>query len=299
MKYIIKIVESNSFSEAAENLFISQPALSKAVKRMEEKLGFKIFKKVGTKNKLTPQGLKLIENIRPVLLSYSKFEESLKDINSIKPVVNYGVIPYYCTPFTTMFLYRFKEKFPNIIVNMIEAPKDTLLAKLINGDIDVAMTESLLESPKVKIYSGFQDDVSVAVGPKNPLYEESQLTFRNLKSYSFNFVTSSEVLRKQIMNGCSSAGFIPKIAYQSSQIGILLENTKSEKSICVLNRPMIYDNIVVNQSISELKIIPLDPAPQCYCYVYCRSGISLSKEILDFLDEITEDLTIDTKERII
>lgn len=299
MKYLKEIVSSGTMAKAAESLFISQPALSKAVKRMEKNLGFKIFKKVGTKNVLTSNGIDLMSYIEPILMKYDEFENNLLLIESKNQHINYGVIPYYCTPFTTMFLYNFKNKFPDIIVNMIEAPMDILFEMLMSEEIDVAMTESPFESSKVTIYSAFQDDVSVAAGENNPLYNEKSLTFNDLMNYSFNFVTNSDVLKKQVIEGCSNAGYNPKIGYQSSQIAILLENTKITNNICILNRPMIFDNITVNKSLEGIKIIPLEPSPQCYCYISYKSSRKVKSNMKNFLDEITEDLTVDTRERIV
>lgn len=299
MKYLKEIVSSGTMAKAAESLFISQPALSKAVKRMEKNLGFKIFKKVGTKNVLTSNGIDLMSYIEPILMKYDEFENNLLLIESKNQHINYGVIPYYCTPFTTMFLYNFKNKFPDIIVNMIEAPMDILFEMLMSEEIDVAMTERPFESSKVTIYSAFQDDVSVAVGENSPLYHEKSLTFNDLMNYSFNFVTNSDVLKKQVIEGCSNAGYNPKIGYQSSQIAILLENTKITNNICILNRPMIFDNITVNKSLEGIKIIPLEPSPQCYCYISYKSSRKVKSNMKNFLDEITEDLTVDTRERIV
>ncbi|MBF4694681.1 LysR family transcriptional regulator [Fusibacter ferrireducens] len=299
MSYIKQIATTQHFSRAAEKLYISQPALSKAVKKIESDLGIKLFKKVGTKNILTEQGQYLVKSIEPVLIAYQAFEESLEVLKSNKMVVNFGVIPYYCTPFTTMFLYGFKNNFPKIKVNVIEATQDILIAKLLNGEIDIAMTEEPIKSKNVEIFSAFKDDVSVAVGKNNCLYNRSSVSFADLKEHTFNIVTSGDVLYQQVIDGCHEAGFNPKIGYQSSQIGLLLEKTNSEDGICILNRPMIYDNILINGTLSDLRIIPIEPAPQCYCYVTYRKGASISKEVDLFLKRITEELVEDTKECIL
>jgi DNA-binding transcriptional LysR family regulator len=299
MKYLKEIMSSGTFAKAAESLYISQPALSKAVKRMEKNLGFNIFKKIGTKNVLTSNGIDLMNYIDKILIEYEAFEENLLLIESKNKHINYGVIPYYCTPFTTVFLYNFKNKFPEIKINMIEAPMDILLEMLMSEEIDVAMTESAFESSKVTIHSAFQDDVSVAVGKNSPLYHEKSLTFHDLMNYPFNFVTNSDVLKKQVTEGCSQAGYTPKIGYQSSQIAILLENTKMTQNICILNRPMIFDNISVNKSLEGIRIIPLNPSPQCYCYVSYKSGRKIKANLKHFLDEITEQLTVDTRDKIL
>ena len=298
MKYLREIMSCGTFAKAAESLYISQPALSKAVKRMEKNLGFNIFKRMGTKNVLTSNGIDLMHYIEKILMEYDKFEENLLLIESRNEQINYGVIPYYCTPFTTVFLYNFKKRFPDIVVNMIEAPMDTLLEMLLSEEIDVAMTENSFESSKVTIHSAFQDDVSVAVGKYSPLYNKKSLTFHDLMKYPFNFVTNSEVLKKQVREGCSQAGYTPKIGYQSSQISILLENTKMTENVCVLNRPMIFDNINVNKSLEGVRIIPLSPSPQCYCFVSYKTGRKIKSNMKNFLNEITEALTVDTRQKI-
>lgn len=299
MKYIIEISQAKTFSKASENLHISQPGLSKAVKSIENKLGFKIFKKIGRKNRLTEQGIELLEIIKPVLLVYNTFGESLKEIEKPMATINFGVVPIYCTPFTTMFLYEFKKKYPAIRTNFIEFSKEVLLEKLLNGEIDVAMTENQFSSNEISTYSAFQDDVAVAVGPKNLLYNQKKVAFDDLQPYSFNFVSNSDILKKQIYSGCLEAGYTPEIGYESSQIGMLLNNTVNTNSICILNRPMIYDNIDVNDHLEAIKIIPLSRAPQCYCYVSYRKKKKITKDMLSFLDDITKELTTDTMKRIV
>jgi len=299
MKYIKAISEANNMTQAAENLYISQPALSKTVKRIEYKLGFKLFKKVGTRNVLTEKGKRLVENIEPVLDAYTQFEDALSNDIDTQSCINYGVIPYYCTPFTTMFLYEFKNRFPDIKVNMIEAPPAILSQKLLKGEIDIAMTETILSSEDIAIYSGFKDDVSVAIGYKNNYYTAKKVSFEDLKDQTFNIVTSSAILNQQIVEGCHRAGYNPKIGYQSSQISLLLHKTNVEDSICILNRPMIYDNIVADAIFEKVHIIPLDPPPLCFCYISIKKKNQRSKALDTFLTHITEALTVDTKERII
>lgn len=299
MKYIKELSESENMTQAAENLYISQPALSKALRKIESNIGFDIFKKAGTKNVLTEQGKYLINNIEIVLEAYKNFEKTIDTIKMNKFYVNFGVIPYYCTPFTTMFLYHFKEKFPDININVIEATHDTLIEKLSKGEIDVIMTEKPAASKYIETFSGFQDDVSVAVGKNSEFYYKNSVTFNDLKEQTFNIVTSGNVLYQQIIDGCNEAGYKPRIGYQGSQIGLLLEMTIFGNGICIMNRPMIYDNINANSLLKDMRIIPLEPSPQCYCFVSYKKNASISKEIIIFLKSLTEGLTDDTKKRIL
>ena len=60
LKYLYEISQCESMEKAAGRLYITQPSLTKAVKKMEEELGFKLFEKVGRKNVLTLAGKQVI-----------------------------------------------------------------------------------------------------------------------------------------------------------------------------------------------------------------------------------------------
>ena len=111
LKYLYEISQCESMEKAAGRLYITQPSLTKAVKKMEEELGFKLFEKVGRKNVLTLAGKQVINLSRPVLNAYDYFEQNLTTIGSSeRAVVNYGVIPLYQTPFTSNFIYNCRRK---------------------------------------------------------------------------------------------------------------------------------------------------------------------------------------------
>ena len=299
LKYLYEISQCQSLEQAAAHLFITQPSLTKAVKKMENDLGFKLFEKTGRRNRLTPAGKQVLELARPVLKSFDIFENNIKRINDTQQVsIDFGVIPFYQTPFTSNFLYVFRKQYPYIQVNIHELPEETIKQQLISGDLDVGMTENFLSSPYVLTYSGFEDEVAVAVGENNEFYHSKHLTFSDLKNSIFNIVTSGHNNYNQIISNCRKSGFEPKIAYQSSQIGLLLEYTNLNQGICIFNRCMIHDNLIGRPHLKNMHIISLIPPPPCYCWVSIRKQTEISPEIQSFASELTLSLTEDTQKRI-
>ncbi|WP_418746810.1 LysR substrate-binding domain-containing protein [Frisingicoccus sp.] len=299
LKYLYEISQCGSMEQAANRLFITQPSLTKTVKKMESELGFKLFERVGRRNVLTLAGKDVINLSRPVLNAYDYFEENLKSIGSFeRATVNYGVIPLYQTPFTSNFIYNFRRKYPHIKINIHELPEETIKQLLITGELDVGMTENMLVSPYIITYSGFEDEVAVAVGEGNEFYDAKQLTFEDLRNSIFNIVTSGHNNYNQIISNCRKAGYEPEVAYQSSQIGLLLEYTVLNKGVCIFNRCMIYDNLVVRPHLKTMRIIPLVPPPQCFCWVSLRKQTNIPQAIQIFADELTDALTEDVAIRV-
>ena len=244
-------------------------------------------------------GKEIINLSQPVLNAYEYFEENIKNIGSFeRATVNYGVIPLYQTPFTSNFMYNFRKKYLHIKINIHELPEETIKQQLISGKLDVGMTENMLVSPYIITYSGFEDVVSVAVGEGNEFYDAKQLTFEDLKNSIFNIVTSGHNNYNQIISNCRKAGYEPEIAYESSQIGLLLDYTVLNKGVCIFNRCMIYDNLVVRPHLKTMRIIPLVPAPPCFCWVSLRKQSNIPQAIQIFADELTEALTEDVAVRV-
>ncbi len=299
IKYFYEITQSQSLEQAANQLFITQPSLTKAIHKLEDELGIKLFEKAGRKNVLTKQGHEFLSLAKPVLEAYTHFEENLSFIGKTeRATVKYGVIPLYQTPFTSAFLYAFRKKYPYISVQIHELDEETIQHQLISGELDIGMTENMLISPYLITYSGFEDVVSVAVGEDSPYYHASSLTFADLKDAVFNIVTSGHNNYNQIISNCHRAGFEPNIAYESSQIGLLLDYTILNKGVCIFNRCMIYDNIMAYPHLQKMRIIPLDPPPLCFCWVTHRRQEKMTKAVKIFADELTEALTLDTAKRI-
>lgn len=140
--------------------------------------------------------------------------------------------------------------------------------------------------------------VSVVVGEGNEFYDaKQQITFADLKNSVFNIVTNGHNNYNQIISNCQKAGYEPEIAYQSSQI-VCFWTTRLNKGVCVFNRCMIYDNIMARPDLKTMRIIPLVPPPQCFCWVSLRNQSSIHQAIQIFADELTEALTEDVAVRV-
>lgn len=300
LQYLNEVYLSGSLEKASKRLYITQPALTKTLHKMEDELGFELFQKVGRRNVLTLSGMEVIRLAKPVLDAYEDFERDIKNIGGVsKFSINFGVIPLYQTPFTSNSIYNFRKKYPNIKIHIHELPENVIKEKLLSGELDIAFTENNIISPHILTYSCCEDVVAVAVGSESKYYHAKSLTFADLKNAVFNIVTSGHNNYNQIISGCRKAGFEPTIAYESSQIGLLLEYTKKNQGVCIFNRCMIYDNIEAHPHLNSMKIIPLVPPPPCFGWVLLRNQENIPEALRLFADEFTEDLTEDTLKRIL
>lgn len=112
------VARTGSFTLAAEELFLTQSAVSKQVKKLEDNLGFALFERKHRGVLLTEPGRELYEGVQPVLESFRETVQRVRkwyDQNTISIVCTHAVAHYYLFPKLT----HFQQKFPDITINVV------------------------------------------------------------------------------------------------------------------------------------------------------------------------------------
>ena len=135
--YVNMVAECGSMTKAAAKLFITQPALSNYISKLEEELGTKLFDRSVTPMKLTFAGEKYLEHARTVMLQIGNMEREIRDITNHQTgrlrlgFPNERII--YMLP---ALLPVFHEKYPGVRIETNNAPGVRLLDFLAAGDVD-------------------------------------------------------------------------------------------------------------------------------------------------------------------
>lgn len=149
------VAKAGSFTKAGEELCISQPAVSQAVKLLEETLGSNLFVRIPKGVKLTPEGDVLFSYIQKgyeyILLGEDKFKKMLDLENGeIRIGASDMTLQFYLLP----YLEKFHERYPGINVTVTNAPTPETLEFLYQGRIDFGVvSEPFITKPEIKIAS--------------------------------------------------------------------------------------------------------------------------------------------------
>jgi len=139
--YIYTIYKHKSISLAAQELFISQPALSSALKREEEKLGFKIFNRKTIPLTLTQEGKQYIEALEKVLQIERESLDKIDDIRHANggtlTIATATHLSYYVIP---KVLKLFQSKYPQVDIHITMTDTNKLFELLDNDTVDVIFT---------------------------------------------------------------------------------------------------------------------------------------------------------------
>ncbi|MBO5889475.1 MAG: LysR family transcriptional regulator, partial [Clostridia bacterium] len=136
--YVYEVYKEKSFSVAAKNLYVSQPALSASVKKVEQELGITIFDRSTSPITLTEEGKVYIEAVEKLKNIISETKMILSDMNELK----LGSIKVSGENFVSSFILpkiimAFTEKYPGIKVEIVESNSPDLRQLLLNESVDL------------------------------------------------------------------------------------------------------------------------------------------------------------------
>lgn len=167
MEYVYEVYKERSFSKAARNLYISQPSLSAAVKKVEQNIGCEIFDRSTTPIQLTECGEAYIESVKKVMEIEESFDNFKSDLEELKT----GSISIGGTTFFTSFILppiiqRFSEKYPYISINLMETNTGQLEKELFEGQIDLVIDNYCFDSMLYESHFFAKEQLLLAVPVK-------------------------------------------------------------------------------------------------------------------------------------
>ncbi|WP_461633897.1 LysR substrate-binding domain-containing protein [Labilibaculum euxinus] len=166
----IAVAENLNFSKAAEELFISQPAVTKHIKELESKLNTALFERKGNKVYLTKSGKLVYRSLKQIKQQYRDLEYELGRLNeAFNGSLRIGAsstISQYLIP---SVIASFHKRYPKIKLDLFNGNSFEMEQKLLDNEIDLALVENETSNSNIK-YMDFLDDEIIAVTGTQSVY---------------------------------------------------------------------------------------------------------------------------------
>ncbi|MBQ5954183.1 MAG: LysR family transcriptional regulator [Lachnospiraceae bacterium] len=146
-EYVYEVYKERSFSRAAKNLFISQPALSVTIKRIEKKIGAPIFDRSTNPIGLTECGEKYIEVIKQYMDLQNGFMNYLNNLEELNVgSIKVGGSSLFTACILPSVIARFNSRYPRVRIHVTEANTPQLDQLLMDGDLDLIIDNSVFDT---------------------------------------------------------------------------------------------------------------------------------------------------------
>ncbi|WP_160717562.1 LysR substrate-binding domain-containing protein [Chitinophaga solisilvae] len=208
----IEVAREKSFSKASQVLFISQPAISKHVKHLEEYYRTKLFERKGIQIALTPAGNLLLKRLLSVknIQEETEFEiSSLRDRQQATGILKLGASTTVALYILPKVLSVFQEQYPQVEVNLLNRNAEIVLEALLNQEINLGIIEGREKLTNV-VYHPFINDQVIAVCSRKSAISRN-------RHYALREVLRMPVALRERGSGTLEA---LKYALQKNKIGI-------------------------------------------------------------------------------
>ncbi len=240
LTYFIEVAKQQSFTKASKNLFISQSALSKAIKSFESELDIVLIDRTSQTFKLTSEGQLFYENGVITLKTINEQLSILLDsISMEKGRIKVGVPPVISTIYFTSIIHKFKLEYSSINLSIIEAGANTIKDKVKKGEIDIGVVILPFSSENFNVINIFDSEVVVVVNKTHSFAEKGEISLLEIKEQPIISLNETYMLYDRIKIRCHEAGFEPNIICTSSQWDFLAEMVSLNQGISILPKPIL------------------------------------------------------------
>jgi len=216
LKYFVAVAEYLSFSRAALGLYISQPALSRQIKQLEDEMSVVLFLRQSDGLKLTGAGKIFLEQAKDILARSGVAVQSMKaySINIYEPLI-IGYIPTILQSFLGKTLHRFGLAYPQVALRFREMLPSEQVKALRDGAIHIAFMgnppDELEEEFTVKCVK--EVPIVALLPDTHPLANQPSINLMELASEKFIGISEETFPGRndRIRDTCRCAGFMPNL----------------------------------------------------------------------------------------
>lgn len=284
-EYIYEVYKTRSFSKAADNLYISQPALSATIKKIETRIGAPLFDRSNTPIQLTDVGQKYIHYIEHIIDIEAEFESYLNDQNALKTGhLSIGGSNLFASYILPPILKIFMDRYPQVEVKLIESNTKHLESLLLSGNIDLFIDNSAFPSSVFEKQLFREEHLLLAVPVSfcnNQTTTATPLTHQDIchgkhlkktikpidltvfKEYPFLLLRSGNDTRKRSDKLFETAGLKPKIALKLDQQATAYHIACGQMGIT-----FVTDTLIENIPIDDRVVFFTLPAPESLRSIY-------------------------------
>lgn len=174
------VAQSGRISEAAKQLHIAQPAVSRHIRELEERLDVVLFDRLPRGVRLTQAGRLLAQHARRVFAIADQAEQAMRDLKNVTrgrlAIGASTTIGNYLLP---PVLARFRQSYPGVDIALEISNTDIIQQNLLDANIDLGLTEGFVNSPDLEA-SVFHMDELILIGPPVAGYADASLSAAEL-----------------------------------------------------------------------------------------------------------------------
>ena len=222
LRYFHSVCQYNSISKAAEAMHISQPAISIAVKELEEEFGVSLFTRDKKRLILTNEGSFFLERVSEILPQIDALSKLMSDLGRKQHTLNISLIPMGGSNLLLDSLHQFRSSYPDIQISITECSTSKGVENVLNGTCHTAFI--IADRKKYDAVDGLillRTQYVFCVSKSHPLAGLSECNLRELSNQSLILPQDETYLTRELKKRFYELGVTPKVLLQTMNFSLI------------------------------------------------------------------------------
>lgn len=262
MRYFIEICKQGTLSKAATSLYISQPALTLAIRDLEKQLNIRIFKRVGKNLVLTLEGEFLREKLSGLLKNLDNILDEINDFSNNKKHVRLAMPAMTSSWFTPLILGEFKKIYPDIRVDIAEVSSVKALQMLEQEEVELVLTSyKKAHIPSLLYISIFESEFYFCTNKNSRLAKHDILNIKDISQEPLAMLQGGYIVDQLF----EEASVHPNIIFKSKQLHTIKKLVTNNIASALLPKDIVADE-------KEIVAIPLKNPLRFHSGIVTKKG---------------------------
>lgn len=285
LRYALQLAKTSNFSKAAEQLYITQPALSQQIGLLEEELGLKLFERTTRKVVLTAAGEEFIRGAQKVLDQVTELQHSMEvRRREVGGTLSVGLLSTLSHLNITEYINSFHQIYPNIHIDIQVAWSSELINRVLNRDLDAAITNIYHTSgnqmdSRLNIHIFLKDSVMVLASQKRNFSKQASVDVHSLSLVPIIALEKATSIRAEMDDIFKQCGVHPNIVCTCPNMDSLIAMIRADMGVTFLS-----SGVASAYMAPDLCCCPLSPAYQTQTAMITRKTTNPSESLRYFED---------------
>lgn len=280
------VARHNSFTRAAEELFLTQPTVSMQVKQLTKAVGMPLFDQVGKRLYLTQAGEELVKSCRQIFEQLNQFEMTVADLKGLKQGRLRIAVITTAKYFIPRLLGPFCQRYPGIDISLQVTNHEHILNRLNDNLDDLYVMSQLPENIEVSCKPILENPLVVVAPASHPLAKEKNISLEQIGSEPFIMREPGSGTRKAVQNLFEERKISLKVRLDLGSNEAIKQAIAGGLGISVLSA----HTLTLESPNSQLTVLDVEKFPiERYWYAVYPNGKQLSIVARTFLDYLLSE----------
>ncbi|QWV92508.1 LysR family transcriptional regulator [Geomonas oryzisoli] len=287
LRYFLEVARLSNFTKAAESLRIAQPAISMAVKKLEEELDLVLFNRQDKKVSLTAEGEIFLSHARRILDDLRGAQLEMAELKGLtRGEVRIGITPMISAYFFPDIFRDFKRAYPQLSISVLGEGSGRIQKMIGEGELDMGVVAgggSAAFPATLEVRRFLREEIVVCVPPDHPFAGRPAVTLAEFIGEPLVFYKEGYYIREFFLEALKGTGSAPRIIFETNLFSLVKSLVRNGTGISIFLKMVVAED-------SDLAAVSFDPPLHLDLLIAWKKDTYLSlanRAFVDFLLERT------------